>query len=240
MPYAIIVNGEWHFVRIAICDDDSAYIKRIESVVRTTLAEKNIKARFDLISDSAQLYDSAEAYDMAFLDIGMTPYNGLELAARLKKRNRGIIIFFITSYDNYIDDAMDLRAFRYISKPLDAKRLRAGVEKALALIDKARISFLVKDSEKTVCVFSKDIVFVEIAGRSTRVVTTRGEYNSENGIDFWDSRLAAPSFFRVHKSYIVNVYYATDYSRASVVLCGEYEIPVAYRKQAEFRRFFLN
>ena len=87
---------------------------------------------------------------------------------------------------------------------------------------------------------SKDIVFVEIAGRSTRVVTTQGKYNSENGIDFWDSKLAAPSFFRVHKSYIVNVHYATDYSRATVVLCGKYEIPIAYRKQAEFRHFFLN
>ena len=105
---------------------------------------------------------------------------------------------------------------------------------------KKRISFLVKESGKAVCVFSKDIVFVEIAGRSTRVVTTQGEYNSENGIDFWDSKLAAPSFFRVHKSYIVNVHYATDYTRATVVLCGKYEIPIAYRKQAEFRHFFLN
>lgn len=227
-------------MKIAICDDDSAYVKKIESVVRTTHAEKNIDARFDLISDSAQLHDSAETYDMAFLDIGMTPYNGLEIAARLKKRNRNIIIFFITSYDDYIDDAMDLHVFRYISKPLDARRLRAGVEKALKLIDRARISFLVKESGKAVCVFSKDIVFVEIAGRSTRVVTTQGEYNSENGIDFWDSKLAAPSFFRVHKSYIVNVHYATDYTRASVVLCGKYEIPIAYRKQAEFRHFFLN
>ena len=103
-------------MKIAICDDDSAYVKKIESVVRTTLAEKNIDARFDLISDSAQLHDSAETYDMAFLDIGMPPYNGLEIAARLKKRNRNIIIFFITSYDDYIDDAMDLRVFRYISK----------------------------------------------------------------------------------------------------------------------------
>ncbi len=58
-------------MKIAICDDDSAYVKKIESVVRTTLAEKNIDARFDLISDSAQLHDSAETYDMAFLDIGM-------------------------------------------------------------------------------------------------------------------------------------------------------------------------
>ena len=183
---------------------------------------------------------TARKHDMAFLDIGMTPYNGLEIAARLKKKNRNIIIFFITSYDDYIDDAMDLHVFRYISKPLDARRLRAGVEKALKLIDRARTSFLVKESGKAVCVFSKDIVFVEIAGRSTRVVTTQGEYNSENGIDFWDSKLAAPSFFRVHKSYIVNVHYATDYTRATVVLCGKYEIPVAYRKQAEFRHFFLN
>ena len=29
-------------MKIAICDDDSAYVKKIESVVRTTIAEKNI------------------------------------------------------------------------------------------------------------------------------------------------------------------------------------------------------
>lgn len=227
-------------MKIAICDDDSAYIKKIESVVRTTLAEKNVDSQIDLISDSGQLHDSAEVYDMAFLDIGMTPYNGIELAARLRKRNRNTVVFFITSHDKYLDDAMDLHAFRYISKPLDSKRLKAGVEKALKLIDRSRISFLIKESGKTACVFSKDIVFVEIYGRSTRVVTVSGEYISDNGIDFWDSKLIAPSFFRVHKSYIVNVHYATDYTRASVVLCGKYEIPVAYRKQAAFRRFFLD
>ena len=81
-------------MKIAICDDDSAYVKKIESVVRTTLAEKNIDARFDLISDSARLHDSAETYDMAFLDIGMTPYNGLE-SCRKAEEDRNIIIFFI-------------------------------------------------------------------------------------------------------------------------------------------------
>ncbi len=114
-------------MKIAICDDDSAYIKKIESVVRTTLAENNVDARFDLISDSAQLHDSAETYDMAFLDIGMTPYNGLEIAARLKKRNRNIIIFFITSYDDYIDDAMDLR----VSDIYPNRSTQSGSERGL-------------------------------------------------------------------------------------------------------------
>ena len=72
-------------MKIAICDDDSAYVKKIESVVRTTLAEKNIDARFDLISDSAQLHDSAETYDMAFLDIAMTS----SLSARRKAAQSG-------------------------------------------------------------------------------------------------------------------------------------------------------
>lgn len=96
-------------------------------MVRTTLAENNVDARFDLISDSAQLHDSAETYDMAFLDIGMTPYNGLEIAARLKKRNRNIIIFFITSYDDYIDDAMDLR----VSDIYPNRSTQSGSERGL-------------------------------------------------------------------------------------------------------------
>lgn len=149
-------------------------------MVRTTLAEKNIDARFDLISDSAQLHDSAETYDMAFLDIGMTPYNGLEIAARLKKRNRNIIIF-LSHRMMTISTMPWICTFQIYIQTARRKAAQSGSRKALKLIDRARTSFLVKESGKP-CVSSQRYCFVEIAGRSTRVVTTQGEYNSETAL----------------------------------------------------------
>ena len=122
-------------MRIAVCDDDSVYAKEIEKIVQVTLWGRHIESKTDLYCDSRKLYESDKRYDIAFLDIEMEPYNGLETAQKLKKTNEQIIIFFITSFDQYLDDAMVLNAFRYIKKPLNAKRLQLGIEKALRFVD---------------------------------------------------------------------------------------------------------
>lgn len=227
-------------MKIAICDDERKYVEEIESKVKAILCEQNVNAEFDLYRISTDIYNCGKFFDIAFLDIEMSPYSGIEVAQRLKEINPYIVIFIITSYENYLDDAMDLNVFRYIKKPLDERRLKRGVCKALEMIDSNVISFFLKSGSKTVSVRSDDILFVETVGRATRVVTVKGEYLSENKMNFWKEKLSASFFFHVHKSFIINMKHITDYKRDTVTLSESYGIPVAYRKQAEFRSYFFN
>lgn len=226
-------------MRVAICDDEKKYVDEIEKSVKTILLEKNITAQFDLFSDSAEIFNCNNFYDMVFLDIEMKPCSGIDIAKKLKQINPYIIIFIITSYDQYLDDAMDLDVFRYIKKPLDFKRLRNGIFKALENIDSKIITFFLKNGEVSTNVLSDDIVYIETAGRATRVVTVRDEFLSENKMDFWKSKLIASFFYNVHKSFIINMKHISDYKRDTVTLLNKYNIPIAYRKQAEFRSYFL-
>lgn len=226
-------------MKIAICDDELIFAKEIEDEVRKVLEKKGIDARVDVFTDCTQLYACEELYDIAFLDICMTPYDGLALAKKMQKINENITVFFITSFDKYLDDALDINAFRYIQKPIDTKRLAAGFEKAIDNIVKSESKFFVKDGQSFVAISSSSIILVQIVGRHTEVVTEDKQYYSENSIDFWTERLASPLFYRVHKSYIINMNYITDYSRSRVVLNNSHEIPVAYRNQADFKRCFF-
>lgn len=227
-------------MRIAICDDDAIYVEEIEKNVRLILCEHQINAEFVSFTDSGELYNQSNCIDMSFLDIEMEPYNGIETARQLKQLNKDVIVFFITSYEKYLDEAMDLNAFRFINKPLDCKRLKRGVEKALELIDSSQIRFYLKNGKDTISVSSNDIVFIEIVGRFTKVVTADNIYFSEETIDFWNKKLIASFFYNVHKSFIINMKYITNYKRDIIILNEEYEIPIAYRKQAMFRSYFLN
>lgn len=227
-------------MRIAVCDDDAVYVKEIENNVQLILCEHQINAEFVSFTDSSELYNQTDSIDMAFLDIEMEPYNGIETARCLKKLNNDIIVFFITSYEKYLDEAMDLNAFRFINKPLDGKRLKRGVEKALELIDSTQIHFYLKNGKDTVCVSSNNIVFVEIVGRYTKIVTADNIYFSEETINFWNEKLIATFFYNVHKSFIINMKFITKYKRDVIILNEKYEIPIAYRKQAMFRNYFLN
>lgn len=225
---------------MAICDEERKYVEETENKVKTILGELNINADFDLYCNSADIYNCGKFYNIVFLDIEMEPYSGIEVAKKLKEINPYMIIFIITSYDSYLDDAMDLNVFRYIKKPTDTRRLKNGILKALESIDSNIITFFLKNGEVSTNVLSDDIVYIETVGRATRVVTVKGEYLSENKMDFWKQKLIASFFYKVHKSYIINMKHITDYKRDTVVLCGKYSVPIAYRKQAEFRSHFLH
>lgn len=227
-------------MNILICDDDLIYINEIKNNVERVLQSLHITATFHLFSSSEDIINTPNSYDIAFLDIQMPKYSGIEIAEKLKRHNTNIVVFFITSYDQYLDEAMDLNAFRYIKKPLDIKRLQSGIEKAISHIDNSTISFYLKAGRETKTVFSSEIIYIEIVGHYTKVVTIKQEYISDKSISFWRKKLISPSFFPVHKSFIINMKYISEYRRDTVTLCKKYQIPVAYRKQAEFRSFFFD
>lgn len=81
-------------------------------------------------SGEALLSDTGEK-DMVFLDIEMPGMNGIYIGNELKKTYKNVIIFVVTSYSEYLDEAMRFHVFRYLSKPLDKQRLFRNLRDAL-------------------------------------------------------------------------------------------------------------
>ncbi len=50
----------------------------------------------------------------------------------LRERYPNILIFIVTSFMEYLDDAMRFHVFRYLSKPIDRQRLFRNLDDALA------------------------------------------------------------------------------------------------------------
>lgn len=227
-------------MNILICDDEAQYIEDIEKNVKYYFMNKFQDVHFDCFDDAKDIMSNPpEKYDIAFLDIEMGEFNGITVARKLKSKNSRLVIFFITAYNNYLDDAMDLNAFRFLSKPLDVKRLFTGLEKALELIDNTVIEFMLKESGEINKIVASDIIYIEIIGHYTKVVSTKGEFISNNSIRYWLENLISTYFFHVHKSFIINTNYITKYNKDSVVLNNKYYVPIAYRKRSLFRQYFL-
>ena len=72
-------------------------------------------------------------------------YKGLipkTFLTRAEKRNPDIIIFIVTSFLEYLDEAMRFHVFRYLTKPIDKQRLFRNLKDALQLYlsDNAKIA----------------------------------------------------------------------------------------------------
>ena len=107
---------------IVIADDEALALKATVNAVREALPGADIH---DFIRWSALLeFAETNSVDVAFLDIHMRGITGLALAEKLKALNPRINIIFVTGYDEYKADAMDLHASGYLMKPIVAADIK--------------------------------------------------------------------------------------------------------------------
>lgn len=227
-------------INALICDDDINCVNVVIKCLLKYCEERNITCFYDSFDDGQKASESTTSYNIAFLDIEIGNTSGLEIAKKLKENNKNIIIFFITEYEKYIDDAMDLFALRFIKKPLDYGRFCTGLDKAVELINDEIIELFLKDDDTIRKINIKDIIYIETMGRKVKIVTTMGIFYSYDLIDYWEKKLTYISFYRIHKSYILNLDYIDQYKRNEVKLTTGEIIGISYRKQSVFRKYFFD
>ncbi len=235
-------------MNIAICDDDKNFRDELEKQLRTYFNERSASHNFLQFSCGEALLESELFFDLTFLDVEMGEINGIDTGKELKKRNPHNIIFVITSYDGYLDDAFKINAFRFLSKPLDLIRLHKALDDAAELMKNDVIAFYDTESATNLRIYTRDIIYIEIEKKKTKIVTADGTYHSNEKISVWKNKLNGISFVSPHSSYIVNLDYSVNHTRTMLVLAKKdsdgrisekYEIAIAPNKQAEIKRKFF-
>ena len=143
-------------MNIAICDDDKSFRDLLEKHLRNYFNERNISLNFFQFSCGEDLLNSDILFDLVFLDVEMGKINGIDTGKELKRRNPHNIIFVITSYEGYLDDAFKIHAFRFLSKPLDVLRLYKALDDAAELINNDIIVFYDVKSGSNVRIYTND------------------------------------------------------------------------------------
>lgn len=227
-------------MNIAVCDDEQEYIDDVRKHLNLYCSEHGISYDLYEFNNSKDILNSKIKYDIALLDIEIDDINGIEIGKQLQIHNPEIVLIYITAYDHYLDEAMDLGITRFFTKPLNSKRFYVGIERAIARVDNTEVKIYLKDDKQGFgTIYCRDIVYVEIYGRKTKVVTSDKTYISKDNIQFWHERLTKSYFDFPHKSFIINTNFITGYNRDYVILDNQYNIPIAYSKRSEFKRKFL-
>lgn len=206
-------------MRIVICDDDASATEQIASLVSGYFASVHLKCpEIVVFTDGAALLADPGAMDIVFLDIEMPGTNGIYVGQELTHRNRRTIIFVVTSYLEYLDDAMRFHVFRYLSKPLDRQRFYRNMNDALALYHIVSATVTVETKQDVHSVPADSVVMVETTGRKVTVHTVAAAYDSVHSLQHWLKALPSNTFFQTHRSYLVNFAYVTAFNRTTVRL----------------------
>ena len=105
-------------LKAAICDDDKKFTDIIEYYVTKHYADC-LEYTIHYSAEELIAFEEAEqkSHDIYILDIEMGEMNGLELAQKLRDKDEGIAIVFMSNH-NYMPDSFYVRPHHYLMKPV--------------------------------------------------------------------------------------------------------------------------
>lgn len=223
-------------VRVSICDDNRFTREELYCVVNEYFVGRKIPFEIRCYTCGEALLEDKSAGDIVFLDVEMPGINGIQAGYEILSRNPEAVIIFVTSFEGFLDEAMDMKAFRYLTKPVDKRRLHSALD---TLTERRRfVSFLSEREE--IFISEANLVMVYSSRRKTYVLTDMGdEYPTTVSIKEWSRMLSASErFSRPHYSYIINMKYVAEINGRNITLiCKNGRKSSFEASQRKFREF---
>jgi two-component system, LytTR family, response regulator LytT len=164
--------------------------------------------------------------DLVFLDVQMPGMDGMTVIRQMRERLANPPSFvLVTAFDHYAVEAFRLEAVDYLLKPVDKDRLHETVERIRRQVAERhqqmeapaaspgaakpalqRNKLLVKSGNRNFIIDAHEIIYATIEDGLITVVATNLEGQSNyRTIEELQSNLDPDLFWRVHRSYLVNI-----------------------------------
>ncbi len=220
---------------IAVCDDEVIECCSMAGKIKEILEEMKMPCIIRQFRNGRELLQASESFDIIFLDIMMCGLDGMKTAQIFRERASGNILIFVSSSREYVFDAYDVEAFQYLLKPVDDKKLKNVLQKAILKTENHSQEFMiVSKGRQKKKLFLDDIYYFEIKGRIIDVHGTEGIFSYYGKIGELEGKLSGKGFFRCHKSYLINLKRVDGYNRQEVILENGENIVIAKRRYETF------
>ena len=149
--------------------------------------------------------------DIIFLDINIPKIHGCDLARHISavsKVGKPPFVVFVTAYDIHAIDAFEIGVVDYLLKPLSYHRLYKTIEKIRSLYKENKTpigKIAVERDERIKLLDIEEIVFAEAFEGNVLINTKNETFIYKGTIKSLEEKLKDKGFFRVQKSYIVNL-----------------------------------
>ena len=242
-------------IRAIIIDDEKHALVTLDFLIQ----------QFDNVEIITSIQDSTQAKeiierekpDLVFLDIEMPNLNGFELLGQFEHLDFKVV--FTTAYDQYAIKALKMNALDYLLKPIDEEELCEAIRKfenkeiitseeqiaQLAKFNIGQLSDTLALSTQKGLHFIKveNIMYFEASGSYTYVQMSNGEKHlvSKAMSNFEEVLQDNPTFFRPHKTYLINLRFISQYIRGEggeIIMQDKTSVLLSRAKKQDFLSFF--
>ena len=237
-----------------IIDDEQNSVDVLEKLINRFFRDQvEVVSEFNNLNDALQ-YLNVNSVDLVFLDMKLDFNSGLDLLYQFKD-NKSFEVICVTAYKEFAIEALRCSAFDYLLKPVNYVELISAVKRLQAkhnqnsfeksdvvdennTIPKKRrdsIAFPSKNGFKVEKLSS--IIYCEAKGNYAQVhLYPKSQILISKTLKKLVDMIDHPDFFRIHKSYYINMNYIVSYNRSEniVELKNGMYLPVSVRKNEPF------
>ena len=213
--------------RFAICDDESKELDYLRQLVKEWAHKHSFDTSITSFpSAEAFLFKYAEekSYDILLLDIEMSNMNGVQLAKEVRVENKEVQIIFITGFMDYISDGYDVDALHYLLKPVDEEKFFSVLDRAVVKLKRNEKVLILNLGDENVRIPLYEIQFLEVQ-RNYVTVHGKNDYTIKSTLSELEKELD-DGFFRIGRSFIINLRYVKRITKTDIYLTNETTIPL--------------
>ncbi|NIU00759.1 MAG: response regulator [Nitrosopumilaceae archaeon] len=255
-------------IRSLIIDDEAKSRKLLKNLLNTYCTNVEIVGLADSVQSGLDMIHTLHP-DLIFLDIILGDESAFDLLNHLEQINFEII--FTTAHHEYAIKAIRFSALDYLVKPLNIEELEEAVQKVekkmtekatQQSINQPLLNFI--ENQRCVSasyhkiglptmgglhfVFVKEIFLCKAEGNYTKIFLKDEQLLVTKTLKEYEELLLDYNFFRVHRSYLINLTHIQDYTRTNklldnegdggcVTLINNLEIPVSRDKRKTLLNF---
>lgn len=248
-------------LHITICDDERAQLSLLQTFLTEWSKIRKYETEVNLYQNADQFLfhqEKKKETDILLLDIDMPEIDGLSLARRLRAEGERAQIIFVTGLSDYVLEGYDVDAVSYLIKPVEKERLFCCLDKAKERCGTPDPVLLLETPGGVARARLMDICYLESAAHDTQVHYTHSSHDTgiasddaklafsdsircKTGIHELEKRLQAQcnAFFKIHRSYLVNLAYVSKITRKEVLLDTGESLPVARNRWEALNKAYL-
>ncbi|MBU0924416.1 LytTR family DNA-binding domain-containing protein [bacterium] len=192
-------------MKVMIVDDEKLALSRLQRLLNENGVDDI--AAFDNPIEALKEITKTK-FDVVFLDISMPNITGLELADSIIQLEPKTFIVFQTAYSEFALEAFKNGGMGYLVKPIESNDIKSVLDKIRNFkisSDNQSKKILGKRGDKLYLIDINDIYYIKADLDEVIIKIKEADAYVRRKIGDLETLLSGHNFFRIHRSYIVNV-----------------------------------
>lgn len=191
----------------------------------------------------AMVFIQENPVDLIFLDINLPKINGISFLKSLTNKPQVILT---TAFSEYALEGYELDVVDYLLKPFSFERFLKAVSKArnsnLSSLQKSpqkKQDYFIKIGYDHIRIAFEDILYLAADGDYCEIYLEDKKHLTSDTLKKWIEMLEGWDFFRIHKSYVVNIHQIEKVSGNTLYLYNGTQLPIGRAFKESFMEKFL-